>query len=169
MSRRDFSSSRIERISHWALISSLFILLFTNCGLLFSSLLFIRHLFWSSQNASTIHHVTGMFFSLSLLVSFFIWIKDCIPDGEDLEWLRRGGPFSWVAAPFGRGKFNTIQKLYFFGTMLFGIMAASSGILLWNPYLFKRELIAWGHVFHTFSATFFTASGIIHIYLRHFR
>jgi len=161
-------SSWIERVGHWSMTGSILLLFFTNCGFLFSSLQILQHLFGNTRISSSIHHSAGIFFSISLVISFSFWIKDCLPDGEDLDWLKGGGYFGRSGPPPSKGKFNTTQKLYFLGTAIFGIMASSSGIVLWSPHLFKLELVAWCHVFHCFSATFFAVTGIIHVYHRHF-
>ena len=170
MSTKDsvITSSWIELFGHWSLTGSLLLLFLTNCGLLFSPLQILQRLFGNTRIASSIHHSAGIFFSISLIISFVVWIRDCLPNREDWDWLEGGGFFGQAGPSPSGGKFNTTQKLYFFGTTIFGIIASSSGIILWNPYLFKRELVAWGHAFHCFSATFFAITGIIHIYLRHF-
>jgi formate dehydrogenase subunit gamma len=170
MSTKDslITSSWIEWFGHWTMTGSLLFLFLTNCGLLFSSLQILQRIFGNSRISSSIHHSAGIVFSISLIISFFVWIRDCLPHAEDWAWLKGEGYFGRSWPPPSGGKFNTIQKLYFFGITIFGIMASSSGIILWNPYLFKRELVAWGHAFHCFSATYFAVTGIIHIYLRHF-
>ena len=170
MSTKDsmITSSWIEWFGHWSMTGSILLLFLTNSGFLFPSLRILQRIFGNTRISSSIHHSAGIVFSISLIISFFVWIRDCLPNGEDWDWLKGGGYFGQSGPPPSGGKFTTTQKLYFFGTTIFGIIASSSGIVLWNQYLFKRELVAWGHVFHCFSATIFAITGIIHIYLRHF-
>ncbi|MEW6381878.1 MAG: cytochrome b/b6 domain-containing protein [bacterium] len=160
--------SPIELIGHWLLTVSLVVLFLTHGGLIFPSFQVTLRLFGNARRAAFIHRRAGIFFSIGLVFTFWAWLREYGPYQTAANWLN--GVKTYPAhheASQGRGKFTTAQKIHFLGVMLFGLLSSSSGLILWNSHLYQREMIAWCYALHAFSAAFFAASGIIHIYLRH--
>ncbi len=162
------SSSIIEIVGHWLLAFSFILLFLSGMGFLFSFWRPFHLLFGGSRGAAVIHHKTGILFSLSLLICFLAWIKECFPNKEDIIWLKKRRFKAGLYKIPKKGKFNTLQKTYFWGVIFFGLLAIISGHIFNNSRAFSHTFLIWNYALHTLCASFFLFSGILHIYMRIF-
>ena len=113
-----------------------------------------------------IHNFVGPLFAFSIIVAFFIYVKDNFMSREDFVWLSKfGGMLSDKEIPSGR--FNGGEKVWFWlGVVLLGTLVTASGVIMlfpnWNT---ARELMAQANLIHATGAILFSCMALAHIYL----
>ncbi len=86
-----------------------------------------------SQFAKFCHNYLAWPFMLGLLFMLLIWIKDNIPNGRDVAWLKAGGGFVGDKHPEAE-RFNAGQKIIFWSVILGGVAMTVSGLILLFPF-----------------------------------
>ena len=111
------------------------------------------------------HNYLSFPFALGLVVLFLFWVKDNIPNGRDVTWMKQGGGLVGHAHP-PAGRFNAGQKVVFWITILGGALVAISGYLLIFPFWFTDiagQQVA--HMVHGVIAVLMVAAMLGHIYI----
>jgi formate dehydrogenase subunit gamma len=62
-----------------------------------------------------------------------VWIRDNVPDGTDVHWLKAGGGFFGDRHPPAR-RFNAGQKIIFWAVTLGGLTLSASGVVMLFPF-----------------------------------
>ncbi|MBL8524113.1 MAG: formate dehydrogenase subunit gamma [Betaproteobacteria bacterium] len=161
----------VERMAHWTMAISFVVLAVTGIIILFGKYVLLPVLgasvfSWITIVGKNIHNFVGPLFLFSIVVFFFIYVKDNFFNGNDFAWLSKfGGLLSGNHVPSGR--FNGGEKLWFWlGVVIFGTIVSVSGLLLlfpnWNT---ARELMAEANLFHAIGAIAFAAISLGHIYI----
>src|SRR5512138_3180386 len=70
-------TTAFERVVHWVLAISCLLLMFTGLGLLYKSWTWLAGLFGGALGMKAVHDVAAWFFMVSLVPTFFMWLKDC--------------------------------------------------------------------------------------------
>lgn len=85
---------------------------------------------WLTYALKTAHNFAGPLFAVSLLVVFFTFARDNLPNRHDLTWLLKGGGlFGGHEVPSER--FNAGEKVVFWaGVFLLGFVVVASGLVL---------------------------------------
>jgi formate dehydrogenase subunit gamma len=156
-----------ERFNHLVMAVSFLILFFTGLGFLFHSLSWLNTFFGGPHLASTVHRWAGVFFSVSLVLSFGNYLGESLRfSKEDSAWISSlGGYFSKTAEPPPQGRLNAGQKIfYLFVVTIFGLAISVSGYVIWfaSP---SRGTILFGHFLHNLSYLVFAITVPLHIYL----
>ena len=121
---------------------------------------------WITLIGKNIHNFVGPLCVFSLVVMFFIFVKDNFISGQDFTWLARlGGLLSGNHVACGR--FNGGEKAWFWvGVVLLGIVIGTSGLIMlfpnWNS---ARQLMAEANLVHATGAIVFTCLALAHIYV----
>lgn len=118
-----------------------------------------------SQLGKYAHNFLGFPFMAGLVLMLLVWIKDNLPAGGDLAWLRAGGGLLGHDHPPAR-KFNAGQKLIFWSVILGGAALSVSGVLLLFP--FQATDIAGmqlAQIVHGVVSVILIAIMIAHIYI----
>ena len=160
-----------ERVSHWTMAISFVILAVTGVTTLFGKHVLLPVLgpsaySWILATAVPIHNFVGPLFAFSIIVAFFIFVKDNFMSGADFVWLSKfGGMLSDKEVPSGR--FNGGEKVWFWlGVVLLGTLVTVSGLIMlfpnWNT---ARELMAQANLTHAIGAILFASMAFAHIYL----
>lgn len=160
-----------ERMVHWTMALSFVALAFTGIMLLFGKhvvqpLLGATAFSWIAQISKAVHNFVGPLFMFSLVVFFFMYVRDNFMKSLDFTWLSKfGGLLSGNHVPSGR--FNGGEKVWFWmSIVLFGVVISISGLLLlfpnWNT---TRELMAEANLVHGVVAILFMAASLGHIYI----
>ena len=160
-----------ERMTHWTVAISFVLLAITGIIILFGKYVLLPILGASVFSAislvgKNIHNFIGPLFVFSLIVMFFMYVKDNFFSGQDFEWLAKmGGLLSGNHTPAGR--FNGGEKAWFWvGVVLLGLVISTSGLIMlfpnWNS---ARELMAQANLVHASGAILFAALAFAHIYL----
>ena len=163
----------VERIAHWSTAITFTLLAFSGLTLLFGKYvlmpLFGHSLFgWLAFLCKNLHNFIGPLFTLSILVTFVIFVKDNFPAKEDLQWLlRMGGMFGGQHAHAGR--FNAGEKLWFWGGVVaLSLIVSASGLaldMLLPGLVYSRGTMQIANVIHLAGAVLVTAMSFGHIYL----
>ncbi len=131
----------IERFAHWLLAVSFLVLAVTGLHILYGGEIvkpLIGHAWFAkvAWYSKWLHDYSGFSFIVGLILVFFLWIRDNIPDRIDLVWLRRGGGLLSKHRHPPAKRFNAGQKLIFWFVVLAGASTSFSGICLIFPFTF---------------------------------
>lgn len=162
----------VERSNHWMTASAFVLLALTGLVLLYGKPLLIPligeaafgDLAWAS---AWLHMASMVPFTLGLIVMIVLWLVDNLPSKLDKEWLKRGGGFMSDDGnnPPAR-KFNTGQKLVFWGVVLGGLAMLASGLVLMYPFLvFGYDGMQTAQIAHVVIALLMIALIFGHIYI----
>ena len=127
-----------ERFGHWLTAGSFIALAITGLLVLFGRIAFIP-LFgaegWAPVAIASkwVHNNISWAFMIGLVMIFFMWVLQNIPNKDDLIWLARGGGI------FGKGhvparKFNAGQKIIFWIIIIGGASLSVSGLSMLFPF-----------------------------------
>lgn len=134
--------SGIERFGHWLLAISFVLLALTGLWLLFGRTILIE---WVgpglyAQIASIgkwVHNNVAWAFIAGLVLIFFQWVLQNIPNRHDLIWLLKGGGIFVKGVHPPSRKFNAGQKIIFWSVILLGASVSITGISLLFPFEFS--------------------------------
>jgi formate dehydrogenase subunit gamma len=157
-----------ERIIHWTMAGSCILLIITGIAIMFRTIGQVLPWFFGGFYAlRTIHHVTGVVFTVALVFAFFNWVKECLHfDADDMAWMKVAGGYLGGNPKLPEmGKFNTGQKMFFFIVVIFGALVACSGYIMWFPASFGRGLVGLSYMVHAASMLMLTLGWLAHWYL----
>jgi formate dehydrogenase subunit gamma len=85
-----------ERLAHWTMAFSFVALAVTGLLLMFGKYVLASWLgltinSWLAQLSILIHNFVGPLFAVSIIVFFIMYVKDNLPEKNDIEWLKKGG------------------------------------------------------------------------------
>lgn len=128
-----------ERFAHWLMAGSFMLLGLTGLISLFGRFGLIpligKNAFAAIASVSIfIHNWVSWAFILGLLMVLLIWVKDNIPNRDDLKWLAQGGGILKQGVHPPSRKFNAGQKIIFWIVMFFGASISLSGLSLLFPF-----------------------------------
>ena len=144
----------VERFGHWLTAGSFVLLALTGLITLFGRMVMIPlfgHESFSilAIGSKWVHNNISWAFMIGLVLIFFMWVLENIPNRLDLKWLAMGGGlFKKGVHPPAR-KFNAGQKIIFWSVILLGTSISLSGLSL----LFPFELHMFGKTFGLMNAT----------------
>ncbi|MGA1868478.1 MAG: formate dehydrogenase subunit gamma [bacterium] len=157
-----------EIIIHW------FHLLFFMILLITGLLLFVPRFlpFWGEIVKGTIwtkkvHHICA--FPFMFILPFMAWMfwKPCKWEEGDFTWITRGG--GYIGHLFKNvpeaGEFNAGQKLFYYFTVLSGIVFTISGIIMWQAHSMPPALVRWMYVAHDCAMLLVVLFFVAHVYL----
>jgi len=162
-----------ERAAHWSNAIAFCVLAISGIVMAFGQF-FLRPIIgatlfgWLSYALKTLHNFAGPLFAVSLVIVFFTFVRDELPQKGDGTWLRKGGgAFSGEHVPAHR--FNAGEKIVFWlGVFLLGAIVVASGLVLDMviPGLaYLRSDMQVAHMVHSIAAMFMMSMFLLHIYL----
>jgi formate dehydrogenase subunit gamma len=127
-----------ERFTHWLTASTFIILALSGLNITFGKALLLpvmgpEAFATLSQWGKYFHNYLSFAFAIGLVFTFLIWIKDNIPGGADVEWLKRGGGMVGNDHP-PAPRFNAGQKIIYWLVVFGGAAIAISGYYLMFPF-----------------------------------
>ena len=133
--------SGIERFGHWLLAISFVLLALTGLWLLFGRTVLIE---WVGADLYSqvafagkwVHNNVAWAFIAGLILIFFQWVFQNIPNRHDLIWLLKGGGIFVKGVHPPSKKFNAGQKIIFWSVIVLGVSVSASGISLLFPFEF---------------------------------
>ncbi len=162
----------VERAAHWTTAISFCVLAVTGVLLLFGKhvvLPVFGHSAFSviAVASKVLHNFVGPLFSLAMVVTFAIFVKDNLPTSSDLTWFARlGGLFS-RGSHVPSGRFNAGEKVWFWGGLtLLGLIMTVTGLILDFPNFQQTRgqmQLAW--TWHVIAAVLFILGALGHIYM----
>lgn len=129
----------VERFGHWLMAGSFVVLAITGLLVLFGRMVVIPllgHEAFSTlaTGSKWVHNNISWAFMLGLVMVFFMWVLQNIPNRADLKWLALGGGMFSKGVHPPAWKFNAGQKLIFWSTIVFGASIAASGLSMLFPF-----------------------------------
>lgn len=129
----------LERFTHWLTAVSFVVLGLTGLNLVFGKSLLLPVIgpeaFTAiSQFGKLAHNYLSFPFVLGILLMIVLWLRNNIPSGADIEWLKQGGGLLKKGVHPPAGKFNAGQKLIFWLVVLGGIAVSVTGYILMFPF-----------------------------------
>ncbi len=123
---------------------------------------------WLTYALKNMHNFAGPVFAVSLVVIFVTFLRDNIPNRDDVIWLLKGGGLlSGKEVPSHR--FNGGEKLVFWGGVFFlGIIVVASGFVLDKivpGLIYERGTMQIAHMIHAVATLLMMAMFIGHIYI----
>lgn len=160
-----------ERFIHWLTASSFIVLALSGLNVSFGKYLLLPLIgpeaFSNlSQLAKYAHNFVAFPFIIGLVFMFLIWVRDNIPDGSDINWLKAGGGLMSKGHHPPAKKFNAGQKMIFWVVVGGGGVLAATGLMLLFP--FSGTLIAdmqLGQTIHGLLSGLVIAVMLAHIYI----
>jgi len=160
----------LERANHWMVASTFIILALSGLNLTFG-----RHILLPvvgpeaftaiSQWGKYFHNFLAFPFTLGLVLMLLLWVKDNIPNGTDVRWLKSGGGLIGNAHPDSQ-RFNAGQKGIFWITILGGTAVAVTGYMLVFPFMFTDIAgMQLSHIIHSIVSVLMIAVMLAHIYI----
>jgi formate dehydrogenase subunit gamma len=143
-----------ERFGHWLMAGSFVVLGLTGLTVLFGRKvmipLFGHDSFSTLAIASKwVHNNISWAFMIGLVMVFFMWVLENIPNKLDLKWIAVGGGLFKKGIHPPAKKFNAGQKVVFWSVILLGGSISISGLSL----LFPFELPMFAKTFSLLNAT----------------
>jgi formate dehydrogenase subunit gamma len=162
-----------ERSAHWSNAIAFCILAISGIVMAFGKFFLLPvmglTLFgWLSYALKNMHNFAGPVFAVSLVVIFATFLRDNIPNRDDVIWLLKGGGLlSGKEVPSHR--FNGGEKLVFWGGVFFlGIIVVASGFVLDRivpGLIYERGTMQIAHMIHAVSTLLMMTMFIGHIYI----
>lgn len=156
-----------ERVLHWFVTITFFILFLSGLGLY--SKLFHGYfaLFGGGKSAILFHKVAGVCFFFSSVLMFLNHKREMTTfDADDREWMaRRGGYLSRDESHFNIGKFNPGQKIFAIFIGVVTVVLGATGVVIWSPFGFPRPLVQISLLIHGLMFVLSIMFAIVHIYL----
>jgi formate dehydrogenase subunit gamma len=173
-----YSGERIERFSateranHWMTATSFIFMGITGLIVLYGKPLLLPLIGADAMGSlarwsAWLHMAFAVPFVLGILLMIVMWLIPNLPDRYDWPWIKRFGGFlnnSGDNPPAGR--FNTGQKLVFWGVVLGGLALLASGVFLMFPFYFAGyDGMQWAQIGHAAIALLLIALIFGHIYI----
>ena len=162
----------VERLAHWSTAITFVILAITGMLMLFGKYVVLPVFGYSAFSllagiSKGLHNFVGPVFSLSIIVTFILFVKDNFPEKGDLKWITRFGGFLSKNQHIPAGRFNAGEKLWFWGGLtVLGIIMTITGLILDFPNFDQTRgqmQLAW--TWHAIAAVLFVMGAMGHIYI----
>lgn len=160
----------IERVAHWMVASSFIVLAISGLNLTFGRFLLLPLIGPEAFTAVSMwgkyaHNFLSFPFTLGIVLMLLMWVKDNIPNGGDIAWLKAGGGLVGHEHP-PADRFNGGQKMVFWITTLGGAAVAVSGYVLIFPF-FATDIaqMQLAHIVHGVVSVLMIAAMVAHIYI----
>jgi formate dehydrogenase subunit gamma len=156
-------TTAFERVNHFVLLVSFFILVLTGFGFAFHTLNWINTMFGGNHLASIFHKWGGVVFAVSVLLTIFSYFSEAMRfDEDDRKWLSvLGGYFDKSAEVPPSGKMNMGQKIFFLVVVLVcGGLISITGFMIW-----AGSALAFAHLVHYLTFLLMVIALPLHIYL----
>jgi formate dehydrogenase subunit gamma len=156
-----------DRIIHWLVAISFFLLLLSGLGLFAHTFFGYFTLFGTPQQGIMVHKWAGsVFFCGSILLFLRHAGETCSFDADDRRWIARfGGYLSRNHQEIPQGKFNAGQKLFGIFAIIAALVMGGSGLIIWDPTAYGRELTQFALMLHGLFFTLFMVGMVVHVYL----
>lgn len=163
--------SAVERFVHWLTATCFLVLAVSGVNVTFGKALLLPLIGPSafstwSELAKYAHNFLSFPFTIGVVLIFLMWIGSNIPNGRDIDWIKRGGGLIGHDHPTA-GHFNAGQKMIYWIVVLGGGASAVTGYLLLFPFYGGTGIsgMQLAQVIHSVVAMLFIAAMLGHIYI----
>ncbi len=156
-----------ERVLHWTVAVTFFILVFTGLGLFAHAFFPYFDFFGGPERGILFHKVSGIVFLISSLLLFFSHLRETLRfDEDDRRWLAAcGGYLSRKKREIPQGKFNAGQKLFALFSGVATLVLGVTGLVIWDPTALDRGITQFSLMLHGLFFTLFMMGAVVHVYL----
>jgi formate dehydrogenase subunit gamma len=156
-----------DRIIHWVVAISFFLLLLSGLGLFAHTFFGYFTLFGSPQQGILVHKWAGPVFFICSILLFLRHAGDtCRFDADDRRWVAKfGGYLSRQRQEIPQDKFNAGQKLFGIFAMIAALVMGATGLIIWDPTAYSRGLTQFALMLHGLFFTLFMVGMVVHVYL----
>ena len=160
-------TSATERLVHFLFAGSCIVLFISGFALMFHGASFLAAMMGGHFATKYIHNISGLVFAISGVFAVIIWFKEgALFDKDDLGWLMKGGGYLWTKEGIPpQGRFNAGQKIYFVIKATTLAILSVTGIMMWFPYNFGRELVIMCYPLHIACVAILAGSVAFHGFL----
>ena len=156
------------RLVHWG-VALFFVPALATGFALFSPWLYgwLAPLCGGGARARLLHPWFGLAFVAAFAAMFARWLARMRWTADDSRWLGRLREFvtnSEAAEPDYVGKFNAGQKLWFWAIAASAVLFTASGVFLWWPEVFGRELMWVSYLVHDLAGLLMLGGFLVHLY-----
>ncbi len=162
----------VERLAHWTTAITFVILAISGMLMLFGKHVVLPVFGYGAfsivaQVSKSLHNFIGPVFSLAIIVTFILFVKDNFPEKGDMAWITRFGGMFTRNSHVPSGRFNAGEKAWFWGGLtLLGIIMTVTGFILDFPNFQQTRgqmQLAW--TWHAIAAVLFIMGAMGHIYI----
>jgi formate dehydrogenase subunit gamma len=161
----------VERFIHWLTAGTFIVLALSGLNITFGKNLLLPIMspeaFTAlSQWGKYAHNYLSFPFTIGLVFIFLLWIKDNIPSGLDVEWIKQGGGIVGNKHPLAR-RFNAGQKIIYWLVVLAGAAIAITGYIMMFPFYGGTTIegMQLATVIHGIVGVLLIAVMLAHIYI----
>jgi len=160
-------TNSFERLIHWLFAGSCILLFISGFGLMYHSFAFIAKIFGGHYILKYVHNFSGLVFAASGFFAVIIWFKDAaLFSGDDMKWIAKGGGYLGPKEGVPEsGRFNAGQKLYYILKALTWILLSATGIIMWFPFSFSRDLVIVCYPIHVLCIAALAGAVVLHAFL----
>lgn len=159
-----------ERSVHWMTATCFIVLALSGLNITFGRTLLLPLLgadtfaTWS-QWGKYAHNYLSFPFTIGVVLILLMWIANNIPNGTDVQWIKRGGGIVGNDHPPAY-KFNAGQKMIYWIVVIGGGLSAVTGYILMFPfYATDMSGMQTAQVLHGSVGALFIAAMLGHIYI----
>ncbi len=162
----------VERLAHWTTAITFVTLAISGMLMLFGKHVVLPVFGYSVFSgiafvSKGLHNFIGPVFSLSIIVTFILFVRDNFPEKGDLGWVKRFGGLFSRNAHVPSGRFNAGEKAWFWGGLtVLGLIMTVTGLILDFPNFQQTRgqmQLAW--TWHAIAAVLFICGAMGHIYI----
>lgn len=156
-----------ERVLHWVLAISFFVLVLSGLGLYAHTFYGYFDFFGGPQQGILAHKIAGVVFLIASVLLFLAHAGEtCRFDADDRRWFSAaGGYLSRKKTEIPQGKFNAGQKVFALFSILATVVMGLTGLVIWDPTAMGRGLTQFSLMLHGLFFTLFIMGAVVHIYL----
>lgn len=167
MSRYVERYNTAQRVLHWSVAVSFFVLVFSGLGLYAHTFFRYFDFFGGPQQGIFFHKTAAIIFFVCASLLFLSNRKETtVFDADDLRWFRHlGGYLKRGGEELPQGKYNAGQKVFAIFAFVATLFMGLSGMIIWDPVNFARGLTRFALMLHGLIFTLFMMGVVVHIYL----
>ncbi|RDE93115.1 formate dehydrogenase subunit gamma [Aggregatibacter aphrophilus] len=158
------------RLSHWFLVISFFLTMFTGVAFFFPDFAWLTEILGTPQLARAIHPFTGILMFIAFVFLCSLYWHHNIPEKNDIRWMKgvlevlKGNEH----AVADNGKYNLGQKMLFWTLILAMFTLMASGIIMWRQYFshhFSIPVLRIAILLHSACAFMLFTGILVHMYM----
>ena len=158
------------RLSHWFLVISFFLTMFTGVAFFFPDFAWLTEILGTPQLARAIHPFTGILMFIAFVFLCSLYWHHNIPEKNDIRWMKgvlevlKGNEH----AVADNGKYNLGQKMLFWTLILAMFTLMGSGIIMWRQYFshhFSIPVLRIAILLHSVCAFMLFTGILVHMYM----
>jgi len=155
----------VERMVHLFRLIAFVVLAVTGLIMAFNQTYWQELFFDNPKEMSDTHIVFGIVFIVTTIYGGLLWFEDALFDSYDKAWVRILGGYFGHHGPVPAGRFNAGQKMFYWYTLIFGLIMGATGVLLMFKSSLPLSLVCVVGTVHNLVGFLMLAGVLAHAYL----